>query len=63
MVAAETHGSLGAALGEGLDAPPDVRKNHETVAVSIGATRGTYQALDIIRRSDGAALTIADDDI
>ena len=63
MVAAETCGSLGAALSEGLDMPPDVRMNHETVAVSIGASRGTYQALDIVRRSDGAALTIGDDDI
>ena len=63
MVAAETYGSLGAALSEGLDMPPDVRINHETVAVSIGASRGTYQALDIVRRSDGAALTIGDDDI
>lgn len=63
MVAAETYGSLGAALSEGLDMPPDVRMNHETVAVSIGASRGTYQALDIVRRSDGAALTIGDDDI
>lgn len=63
MVAAETCGSLGAALSEGLDMPPDVRMNHETVAVSIGASRGTYQALDIVRRPDGAALTIGDDDI
>jgi threonine synthase len=63
MVAAETYGSLGAALTDGLDAPPDIRKNYETVAVSIGATRGTYQALDIIRRSGGTALTIGNDDI
>ncbi len=63
MVAAETYGSLGAALTDGLDAPLDIRKNDETVAVSIGATRGTYQALDIIRRSGGTALTIGNDDI
>jgi threonine synthase len=58
MVAAETYGSIGAALAGGGDALPDMRKNHETVAVSIGATRGTYQALDIVRRSGGTALTV-----
>ena len=58
MVAAETYGSIGAALAGGGDALPDMRKNYETVAVSIGATRGTYQALDIVRRSEGTALTI-----
>ncbi|MDB5655970.1 MAG: L-threonine synthase [Tardiphaga sp.] len=63
MVAAETHGSIGAALAEGCDVLPDVRKNYETVAVSIGATRGTYQALDIVRRSGGTALTIGNDEI
>lgn len=63
MVAAEVSGSLGAALAEGTDLPPDMRKNQETVAVSIGATRGTFQALDIVRRSGGAALTIGDDEM
>jgi threonine synthase len=63
MVAAEVHGSIGAALADGTDTPPDVRKNYETVAVSIGATRGTYQALDIVRRSGGTALTIGDDEM
>jgi threonine synthase len=63
MVAAEVYGSLGAALADGSDTPPDMRKNHESVAVSISATRGTYQALDIIRRSGGVALTIGNDEM
>jgi len=63
MAAAETYGSIGAALSGGGDVLPDMRKNHETVAVSIGATRGTYQSLDIVRRSQGAALTIGNDEI
>jgi threonine synthase len=63
MVAAEVYGSIGAALADGSDTPPDVRKNYETVAVSIGATRGTYQALDIVRRSGGTALTIGNDEM
>jgi threonine synthase len=63
MVAAEVYGSIGAALADGSDIPPDVRKNYETVAISIGATRGTYQALDIVRRSGGTALTIGNDEM
>jgi threonine synthase len=63
MVAAETYGSLGAALKEGGDVPPDMRINQQTVAVSIGASRGTYQALEIVRRSGGTALTIGNDDM
>jgi threonine synthase len=63
MVAAEVSGSIGAALLDGGDAPPDMRLNQPTVAVSIGASRGTYQSLDIVRRSGGAALTIGNDDI
>ena len=63
MVAAEVYGSLGAALAEGVDAPPDMRINRQSIAASIGATRGTYQALDIIRRSGGAAFTIGNDEM
>lgn len=63
MVAAEVYGSIGAALADGSDTPPDVRINYQTVAVSIGATRGTYQALDIVRRSGGTALTIGNDEM
>jgi threonine synthase len=63
MVAAEVSGSIGAALRDSSDAPPDMRFNQPTVAVSIGATRGTYQSLNMVRRSRGAALTIGNDDI
>ena len=63
MVAAEVYGSIGTALAERADALPDMPKTHDTVAVSIGATRGTYQALDIVRRSGGTAVQIGNDDI
>lgn len=63
MVAAEVHGSLGAAMADGSDAPPDIRSNSQTVAVSIGATRGTYQALSILRRSGGTAVTVGNEDM
>jgi threonine synthase len=63
MVAAEVYGSLGAALADGLEAPPDMRKNHTTVAVSIGATQGTVQALQIVRRSGGTSVVASNDDM
>lgn len=63
MVAAETYGSLGAALASGIDTPPDIRANSTSIAVSINATRGTFQALDIVRKSNGTALTIGNEDM
>jgi threonine synthase len=43
--------------------PPDMRPNQDSIAVSIAATRGTFQAHDIVRRSEGAAVTIGNDDL
>jgi threonine synthase len=63
MVAAEVYGSLGDALTSGQDALADMPKTHDTVAVSIGATRGTFQALDILRRSGGTAVTVGEADM
>jgi threonine synthase len=63
MVAAEVYGSLGAALAEGGDAPPDMPRTHDTLAVSIGATRGTFQALAALRESGGAARTVSDESL
>src|SRR5260370_17047852 len=58
MVAAEVYGSIGAALADGSDTPPDVRKNYETVPGSIGATRAPHQALDIFPPSRRPPLTL-----
>lgn len=63
LVAAEVAGSLGAALASGDDAPPDIRLNAPIVATSIGASRGTFQALDALRRSNGLAVTTANEEI
>ncbi|MBB5055189.1 threonine synthase [Afipia massiliensis] len=63
MVAAEVYGSVGEALSNGTDTPPDMPKAFDTVAVSIGATQGTYQALDIVRRSKGVAVKVGNDDM
>ena len=58
MVAAEVAGSISHAFDKGEDALPDKPLAAPTVAVSFGATRGTFQALDIVRRSQGAAVVI-----
>jgi threonine synthase len=63
LVAAEVYGSLGAALAGGEDTVPDMPKTHDTIAVSIGATRGTYQALEMLRRTGGTAVTVANADM
>ncbi|MGH8745114.1 MAG: pyridoxal-phosphate dependent enzyme [Burkholderiales bacterium] len=63
MVAAEIYGSLGAALEGNLSTPPAMPRPYDTVAVSIGAVQGTYQALDVVRKSGGTAVSVADQDM
>jgi threonine synthase len=60
LVAAEVSGSLGAALASGGDVLPAMHLNRTTVATSIGAARGTFQALHALRASDGRAVTVDD---
>jgi threonine synthase len=40
------------------DGLPDIEKNFETLAVSIGATQSTYQALNALRQSGGLAVPV-----
>lgn len=63
FIAAEIYGSLESALAKQANAPSDMPKTHDTVAVSIGATQATYQALDILRRSNGLAVTAGNDEM
>jgi threonine synthase len=63
MVAAEIYGSLGSALAAGADAPPAMPRSHDTIAVSIGAQQGTFQSLDAIRRSNGRAVAVGNEDM
>lgn len=63
LVAAEVSGSIGTALKGGDDILPDIRRNAATIATSIGASRGTFQSLDALRRTDGVAVTTPDEDI
>jgi threonine synthase len=63
FVAAEVSGSLSAALSSGDPMPPEVARNAPSIATSIGAAQATVQALDVLRRSNGAAVTVGDDEM
>jgi threonine synthase len=63
FVAAEVSGSLPAALASGDAMPPEVARNAPSIATSIGAVQATVQALDVLRRTKGHAVTVSDDDL
>lgn len=63
FVAAEVTGSLVAALATGAPAPTESKRNAPSIATSIGASQNTVQGLDALRRSKGAAVTVADEDL
>ncbi len=63
FVAAEVSGSLPAALASGDAMPPEVARNAPSIATSIGAVQATVQALDVLRKSKGTAVTIGDDEL
>ncbi len=61
MVAAEVHGSLTAALAEGTDQVAEQEASFASIAVSIGTSRSTYQALRALRESSGHAVQVSND--
>jgi threonine synthase len=61
LVAAEIYGSLSAAAQQGRDDPPSIPRSYDTVAVSIGASQSTFQALRAVRDSRGAVIRVPDD--
>src|SRR5215475_552954 len=63
LVAAEVSGSTAAAMASGEPMPPDRPRNAPSIATSIGASQGTVQALEVLRKSGGTAVTIEDDEI
>lgn len=63
LVAAEVSGSIAAALASGEPMPPDRPRNTASIATSIGANQGTVQALEVLRRSGGTAVTIDNDEL
>lgn len=63
FVAAEVSGSLAQAMASGEAMPPEVGRNAPSIATSIGAAQATVQGLDVLRRSNGRAVTIGDEDL
>jgi threonine synthase len=61
LVAAEVHGSLSEALDHGLDRLDEREMLFDTLAVSIGTPRSTYQALKALRESSGHAVVVTND--
>ncbi|MGE0578960.1 threonine synthase [Reyranella sp.] len=61
LVAAEVSGSIAAAMASGEPMPPDRPRNAPSIATSIGANQGTVQALEVLRRSGGTAVTVEND--
>ena len=49
------------ASGEAM--PPDRPRNAASIATSIGASQGTVQAVEVLRRCNGVAITIENDEI
>jgi threonine synthase len=58
LLAAEVHGSLARALAGNVDAVPEMTASFDTLAISIGTTRSTFQAVKALRESDGAAVPV-----
>ncbi|MDH6234882.1 threonine synthase [Mesorhizobium soli] len=63
LVAAEVHGSLTTALEKGLDRIEEREPSFETVALSIGTTRSTYQAVKALRDTEGRAVCVSNGDL
>lgn len=63
FVAAEVSGSITAALASGEPMPPERPRNSASIATSIGASQGTVQALEVLRRCRGLAVTIENDEL
>lgn len=61
LIAAEVHGSLADALAQGTDRITDMAAQFQTLAVSVGATRSTYQALRALRDTNGIAIPVSND--
>jgi threonine synthase len=63
LVAAEVHGSLSDTLARGVDRVDEQEASFETLAVSIGTTRSTYQAVKALRESSGHAVSVNNDEL
>lgn len=61
LVAAEIYGSLSEAERGHRDDPPSIPRSYDTVAVSIGASQSTFQALRVLRDTRGVAVRVPDE--
>ncbi|MBW9075672.1 threonine synthase [Agrobacterium deltaense] len=61
LLAAEAHGSLRQALDQQTDRIPDVTPAFDALAVSVGATRSTFQALKALRETNGFAVPVSNE--
>jgi threonine synthase len=61
LVAAEIYGSLSDAYGRDWDAPRQMSRDYDTIAVSIGATQSTFQALKGLRDTRGKVIRVPDE--
>ena len=61
LLAAEAHGSLAKALEMEIDQIPEMPASFNALAISVGATRSTYQALNALRASNGIAVPVSND--
>lgn len=61
LVAAEVHGSLSKALENGFDRIEEQEPSFETIALSIGTTRSTYQAVKALRDTGGHAVCVSNE--
>lgn len=63
MAVAETYGSVETTIAAGSEKLAAMRRNFESRAVSIGTSQGTFQSLQAVRQSGGAAVTVDDADL
>jgi threonine synthase len=63
LAAAEVYGSLGQALKVKSDVLVDCPMPFETLAVSIGTQRSTFQALHALRQSGGVAVSVDNEEL
>ncbi|WP_416797706.1 pyridoxal-phosphate dependent enzyme [Ciceribacter azotifigens] len=61
LLAAEAHGSLRMALELETDRIPEVRPHFDALAISVGASRSTFQALKALRETGGVAIPVGND--
>lgn len=63
FVAAEIYGSLSAAFHAEGDKISEMPKTHDTAATSISAVQSTYQALFVLRQSEGVPVVVSEEEL